>query len=300
MYNKGVSNTVSNFISVSSYPGVILLGFVLYSMFCNIGFPIFIAAYAAVIICAALVTLHELILPFRHEWKPRVDDLKNDAWFMILVQFALPYLLSITVVVLLSQIIKSNGYAIENIWPHDLPVALQVCLMLVLAEFPRYWLHRAFHNLAPMWRFHAVHHSPHRLYWLNVGRFHPIEKAVQYVFDALPFALMGLSTEVLGAYFIFYAINGFYQHSNCLVLLGPLNYIVSGPELHRWHHSVNIKESNNNYGNNLIIWDVIFGTRFLPQNRLVGDLGLLNRNYPKSLIAQMKTPFIKGIDKAQS
>ncbi len=58
----------------------------------------------------------------------------------------------------------------------------------------------------------AVHHSPHRLYWLNVGRFHPAEKAVQYCVDVLPFVLMGVGDDVLAAYFVFYALNGFCQH----------------------------------------------------------------------------------------
>ena len=117
--------------------------------------------------------------------------------------------------------------------------------MLAMADFLRYWLHRAFHRFPFMWAFHAVHHSPHRLYWLNVGRFHPLEKAVQYLADALPFALLGVSPEVLSAYLVFYAINGFFQHSNCRVRLGPLNYIVAGPELHRWHHSDGMAMSGN-------------------------------------------------------
>ena len=70
-----------------------------------------------------------------------------------------------------------------------------------------------------MWALHQVHHSPKRLYWVNVGRFHPIEQALQFVVDALPFVLIGVHTEVLSAYFVFYAVNGFYQHSNCDVRL---------------------------------------------------------------------------------
>ena len=81
------------------------------------------------------------------------------------------------------------------------------------------------------------------------------------------------------------------------VHLGPLNYIVSGPELHRWHHSELASESDTNFGNNLIIWDVLFGTRFLPKDREVGSLGLLNRKYPMGFLAQMKTPFISGLEK---
>ena len=127
--------------------------------------------------------------------------------------------------------------------------------MLLSADFLRYWLHRAYHEVAFMWPFHAVHHSPHKLYWMNVNRFHPLDKASQYIFDAMPFVLLGVSEEVLALYFVFYAVNGFFQHCNIDVRLGVLNYVVSGPELHRWRHSIHPEESNQNYGNNLIVWD---------------------------------------------
>jgi len=35
----------------------------------------------------------------------------------------------------------------------------QVCLGVVAAEFGLYWVHRAGHETAAVWRFHAVHHS---------------------------------------------------------------------------------------------------------------------------------------------
>ena len=78
--------------------------------------------------------------------------------------------------------------------------------------------------------------------------------------------------------------------------LGPLNYVVSGPELHRWHHSEISAESNCNYGNNLILWDMLFGTRWLPADREVGPLGLRNRAYPLGFLAQMRTPFVRGLE----
>ena len=115
--------------------------------------------------------------------------------------------------------------------------------------------------------------------------------------DSFPFLLLGVSTEVLALYFVFFGINGFYQHSNCDLRLGLLNYLVSGPELHRWHHSKIINEANTNYGNNLIIWDIVFGSRFLPADRSVGDLGLENRRYPMRIHAQMVSPFVAGLDR---
>ena len=168
---------------------------------------------------------------------------------------------------------------------------------LLVAELLRYPLHVAAHNTKTLWRLHAVHHSPKKLYWLNVGRFHPAEKALQYTLDTLPFILVGVGPEVVALYFVFYAVNGFYQHSNVDVRYGLLNYIVSGPELHRWHHSKRIHESNRNYGNNLIVWDLVFGTWFFPRDARVGDLGLFNRNYPPDFIGQMTAPLTPGLDK---
>lgn len=296
MAENEVAKRVSKLVVVASYPATMAFGYVLFAVLTGAGSPVTLASFIAVLTGAVLITLHEIKLPYREEWKPGVKEIGADAVFMITVQVALPYLISISAVIALSEVLRSNGVTMEILWPYDSPVAVQAGLMLLVADFFRYWLHRAFHKFTPMWRFHAVHHSPHRLYWLNVGRFHPIEKAIQYAVDALPFALLGVSNEVLAAYFVFYGINGFFQHSNCRVHLGPLNYLISGPELHRWHHSELASESDNNFGNNLIVWDVLFGTRFLPKDREVGPLGLLNRKYPMGFLAQMKTPFIPGLE----
>ena len=112
-----------------------------------------------------------------------------------------------------------------------------------------------------------------------------------------PFILVGVGVEVLALYFVFYAVNGFFQHSNVDAKYGVLNWVVSGAELHRWHHSRLVEESNRNYGNNLIVFDLMFGSWFLPRDRRVGELGLINRDYPLDFGAQMKTPFVAGLDK---
>ena len=296
MTNRSPETSLAALVKAGSYPSIITMGFVLYLTLTGWGVSLTLASYAAVLVGAALVTLHETLLPYRMAWRPPASEMKADVLFLVTVQVALPYLLAVTVATTLAASLRTAGFTIQGFWPHGLPIAVQACLMVLAADFPRYWLHRAFHHFTFMWRFHAVHHSPHRLYWLNVGRFHPIEKAVQYVVDTLPFALLGVSQDVLVAYFVFYALNGFFQHSNCRVRLGFLNYVVSGPELHRWHHSAIPKESDTNFGNNLILWDLLFGTRFLPQDREVGPLGLVNRHYPTGFFVQMKTPFVRGLE----
>ena len=71
------------------------------------------------------------------------------------------------------------------------------------------------------------------------------------------------------------------------------SWIFSVGELHRWHHSTRMHEANRNYGNTFIIWDAVFGTRFLPSDRsrpeAVGIEGLAA--FPQSLPAQFLAPF---------
>lgn len=287
-------NFVSRTVRIVSYPGVMIVGFVLLVLLEQAGLSLTSSAYASAAVAAILITLHEIMLPHREEWKPAGAEIANDAAFLVVVQMALPYVLSLAAVLWLADAAQANGWAITTLWPSDLPVVVQAILMLLAADFLRYWMHRAFHHFTPLWQLHAVHHSPHRLYWLNVGRFHPLEKAIQYLADALPFIVLGVAAPVLAVYFVFFAINGFFQHSNCSVRLGPLNYIVSGPELHRWHHSQRAVESDTNFGNNLIIWDLLFGTRFLPADREVGPLGLHNKAYPLDFLAQLKSPFVNN------
>ncbi|MDA1274123.1 MAG: sterol desaturase family protein [Verrucomicrobia bacterium] len=254
-------------------------------------------SYLPVLLGAALITVLERYCPYRRHWSPDRSDVTNDLAFMMIVQVVLPKFLTFFTAIVLVRFLSSHDLALSGLWPQTWPVFLQVVLMLLTADFFRYWLHRASHEWSmALWRLHAVHHSPHKLYWLNVGRFHPIEKAFQFLFDALPFILVGVSEEVLGTYFVFYAVNGFFQHCNIELRLGVLNYVISGPELHRWHHSHLPRESNRNYGNNLILWDLLFRTWFLPQDLEVGRLGLVNRGYPLDFLRQMKTPFIKNAD----
>ncbi|MEQ8288140.1 MAG: sterol desaturase family protein [Gammaproteobacteria bacterium] len=289
-------NRTRSIVAWIAYPLVIILSLIGHRLAIDNGTSLLIATYIPVIAGAIIITLLEYYFPHRQEWRPEQSDVINDGIFMLLVQVLLPRLLIFLIVLLLLN--YENVAPNTSFWPYDAPVFIQTLLMLFTAEFMRYWIHRLSHEWKPLWQFHAVHHSPHKLYWLNVGRFHPIEKSLQFLFDSLPFIVLGVSDQVLGMYFVFYSVNGFFQHCNIELRLGYLNYFISGPELHRWHHSRKAEESNNNYGNNLIVWDLLFGSWFLPRDCLVQELGLINRHYPMSFAHQMGTPFQKGLDKS--
>ena len=270
------------------YPITMLIAVGAHLMLTALGWSAMLSAYGIAFTAALWITMLERLFPARRQWLPDWKDVRQDSAFMIAIQIAFPKLLGLATLQMLLEILSPS---VVGLWPQDSPVWMQALLMLLLADFFRYWLHRAAHGLPWLWKFHAVHHSPKKLYWINVGRFHPVDKGLQIIFDALPFIILGVNEQVLALYFVFYAVNGFFQHCNINLHFGWLNYVVSSAELHRWHHSRLKSESDQNFGNNLIIWDMLFGTRFLPEDRKVSELGLTVDTYPDSFWRQMIEPF---------
>jgi len=216
---------------------------------------------------------------------------QTDLTFMVLVQLAFPPLVGFLFTYALIAPARALDLPFARIWPHRWPIWIQAVSMVFVVDFLRYWLHRAAHENDTLWRLHSVHHSVEQLYWLNTARFHPIEKALQMSLDSLPFLLMQVDARVLALYYVAYATNGFFQHCNIRLSYGPLNYLVGSAETHRWHHSRLPRESNANYGNTVIVWDLLFGTWYLPDAREVEQLGLQDRDYPKQFVGLMGAPF---------
>ena len=163
----------------------------------------------------------------------------------------------------------------------------------MLGELGQYWVHRLQHETDLLWRIHALHHSAPRLYWLNAARFHPFDIGLNAIAANFVLILLGAGLDVLVLWLLFSAIHGIFQHANIPVRIGPLNWLFSMTELHRWHHSRLVEESNRNYGQNLIVWDVVFGTRFLPADREPSrDIGLSDLPaFPMRYLAQLASPF---------
>jgi sterol desaturase/sphingolipid hydroxylase (fatty acid hydroxylase superfamily) len=104
--------------------------------------------------------------------------------------------------------------------------------------------------------------------------------------------LLGVNEEALAMQTLFTVVVGVFQHANIDVRLGPLNRLFSLSEVHRWHHSKDVREANHNYGSNLTIWDVVFGTWYLPARRPPIDLGIGDMpGFPKGYLDQLMVPF---------
>ncbi len=279
------------------YPMTMIIAVLLFFALRNSDDKLFLSTTIPFLFTIAVIIISEKHIPFDISWKPKLKDLKTDGLYFFFIQTIFPNILVWFTTLFIIGYINKHDLVILHIWPHDLPIGIQEIMVVLISDLLRYWLHRLNHTIPFLWRLHAVHHSVDKLYWMNTTRFHPIEKAMQFMMDVLPFMMLGVSKEVIGLHLVLYGVNGFFQHSNIDLRYGWLNYIVSSTELHRWHHSRKPEESNKNYGNNVIVWDLLFGSFFMPEGKKVNELGLINKNYPGGFYDQMKAPLINKYDK---
>jgi sterol desaturase/sphingolipid hydroxylase (fatty acid hydroxylase superfamily) len=144
------------------------------------------------------------------------------------------------------------------------PWWLQFLQAALVADLALYAVHRAFHEVPWMWRFHSVHHSIEEMDWLAAARGHPLNGAVDKAAIVLPLYILGFSKATFGGYLVFFVFMSVFVHANVRFRFGPLRWLIATPEFHHWHHH---NESGMPYGNyaGQFPWvDALFGTLVLP------------------------------------
>lgn len=169
------------------------------------------------------------------------------------------------------------------------PVWLQAIQIYLLTDLFGYWTHRMFHT-GRWWPFHAVHHSSEELDWLGSLRVHPVNDLLNKLAQATPVLLLGynpLVTLSTAPVLTFYAI---FLHANVNWDFGPLRAVIATPVFHRWHHSRDREAWDKNFAGLLPIWDIIFGTYYMPRGRWPENFGI-NEPMPAGYLGQLWEPF---------
>ena len=238
----------------------------------------------------------ERLMPFSRDWLEGGNDMTVDVMMFFSNAFwngFAKYLIQVLFLVSLVEALEPYGH---ELWPNELPGAVQVMLFILIKDFFRYWLHRALHENAFLWRFHATHHSVKRLYWLNGIRSHPVEVIVQAILFAAPFALLQPSAEIVMVAVFMQLSIGLFQHSNIDLKLGFWEYLFSIGDNHRYHHYPDKKIGDCNYGGEFIVWDILFGTFHKVKGERPSDnIGIGGSpNYPMTLTGLLIAPFLKN------
>lgn len=166
-----------------------------------------------------------------------------------------------------------------------LGVGWGVVVGYLAASFAAYWFHRLEHRSDLLWRtLHQWHHSVERVDMLSFSIGHPLEVFVQTAMFSM------VSTFVLGLDPMAAAISGTIGGVGAMVSHWNVDtpyrmgFVYMRPEQHCLHHERGVH--GRNYGVDLAIWDMLFGT-FANVRNFDADVGFDRpssiRDYPAML-----------------
>lgn len=171
------------------------------------------------------------------------------------------------------------------------PFLLQLLLIMLLTDFVQYWLHRAFHQVPALWRFHAVHHSAKTMDWLAGARMHFLEVIVLRATTALPMLTLGFDPNAVQIYILIVYVYSSFVHSNVGWDLSTIERFFVTPRFHHWHHGSEAEAIDVNYAIHFPLLDWLFGTHLAAGKRWPRQYGIVGGPMPRGYWQQFLYPF---------
>lgn len=200
--------------------------------------------------------------------------------------------------VALAAMLRTQGQSFGLLPLLGLPTWADIVLAMLLLDLVIYWQHRMFHVFRPLWRLHRMHHADVDIDTTTALRFHPIEIGISLVIKLG--AVLLLAPDPLAVLLFEVGLNGFalFNHANIALPLGVdrwLRLVLVTPDMHRVHHSTDMREANMNLGFNFPWWDRMFGT-YKAQPKLGHDDMVIGLNIFRdpvwwSVWGMLKLPF---------
>ena len=176
-------------------------------------------------------------------------------------------------------------------WLASQPVVLQFFAILLIADLTQYSVHRLFHRVPFLWRFHAIHHSSRHLDWLAGSRLHLVDILVTRAAGFVPVYVLGFAPAPTYAYLVFVSFQAVLIHANVRFDFGPLARVFATPRFHHWHHSAQAEAVDVNFAVHLPVIDRLFGTYYLPGEAWPTAYGIADDPVPESYLRQLVYPF---------
>lgn len=246
-------------------------------------------------VIGAIVALFVLVVPFeklfpRHAQKLRRPRLATDVGYALASPLLQGAGLVVGIAIGVMSLAWLPGLLLRPLVA-QLPGVVATVLAFALFDLAIYWTHRLYHEIPILWRFHAVHHSTTHLDWVSGFRNHPLDGAL--IAPAIVFLIAaGFDPDTTGVIAVLQLAAGIFLHANVRWRLRPLHRLVITPEFHHWHHTNEPEAVNKNHSTFLPLWDILFGTFYMPADRRPSIYGV-DEPVPDGMLGQLRYPFTR-------
>jgi sterol desaturase/sphingolipid hydroxylase (fatty acid hydroxylase superfamily) len=180
------------------------------------------------------------------------------------------------------------------VWAQYISLIFAALIPVLIYDFFYYWFHRWQHEWSWLWQVHKLHHTDLAVNVTTSNRHNWLEEFFRGFLLVLPMTLLvkitpahaGFLAVVIGEW-------GSFIHANVRLNMGPLTGVLSGPQYHRIHHSIEPRHWNKNYAAFFPFWDWIFGTMVRPQREDWPKTGIAGESGSPSVWEVLAGPFVE-------
>lgn len=239
---------------------------------------------------AALFVPLERAFALRREQGPFRKGWLTDASYFFM-SHALVQLMSLLVLVPATWVGQALAVAsVQRLIMH-LPLAIQFIGIVLVADLAQYSVHRSFHAVPLLWRFHRVHHSVTQMDWIAGSRLHLVDVVVTRGLVLLPILAAGFDEIAVYAYLGFVSLHAVFIHANFAPRTAWLERWITMPRYHHWHHAIEPEARDCNFAVHLPMIDRWFGTAYMPKHGWPSGYGVEGLSVPQGYVRQMIWPF---------
>lgn len=220
---------------------------------------------------------------FREEWR---EDL-----FYYLVSSLLVQVLTFFTFIPAKSILWLLPISDLRAWIGALPFVVQFVAIMFLTDLVQYWIHRAFHRVPWLWKFHAVHHSARSMDWMAGARMHFLEILALRSSTVIPMFVLGFSPAAVNTYIFVVYLYSTFVHANLNWRFPFIEKLLVTPRFHHWHHGIEDEAVDVNFAIHFPLLDRLFGTYHLPKDKWPSGYGVQGHPVPLGYVAQFKYPF---------
>ena len=227
--------------------------------------------------------LHPGQKTFRPEWT-------TDGFYFVVTHLPaqlLTFLMVLPALLLTKWLAIPPLQAIVQSWPY----VVQLVAAIFIADLGQYFVHRMFHTVPFLWRFHSIHHSIKTLDWIAGSRSHFIDIVITRGLVMIPMMLCGFPQSVLAGYLVFVSFHATFCHTDFRPDAHWLERYIVTVRYHHWHHAADKDAVDVNFAIHFPILDRLFGTHHLPKDAWPQRYGLLDDTVPAGFFAQLFAPF---------
>jgi sterol desaturase/sphingolipid hydroxylase (fatty acid hydroxylase superfamily) len=174
-----------------------------------------------------------------------------------------------------AAIVNATGGGLIQLRADDWWYGVSLLGFVLVADLYRYTSHRLYHAVPFLWALHSFHHSAEAITFVTGARHHWIDRIMEAAFFPILAILFKVPPEMITiSGFIIFLPDGC-AHLNVKFPLGRAITWVNSPQWHRIHHSTKPEHLNKNFASVLPLWDILFGTAWIPHKDEYPATGLV-------------------------